>query len=318
MDPINSENEEVEVEVEVEQDDNKQQEPAAEAERTTEASAEEDHEESSTNADDEVEQYSKKVQKRISKLTHKLREAERREQAAIQYAQGVQEQLGQQSNQLQNQVRTKDEALFTQYVKNIDGQLEIAKENYKKAHDVGDVDALMEAQTDLSRYSVEKENLKRVATKRKRSAQQQRPQQQQQQMQQQVPPQTQQAPQAPAPVDEKAQEWAESNEWFGKDEVMTYAAFGIHKKLLEEGVDPTSDLYYNRLNSELKTNFPTKLGNTNIESDAPPKHQQVAGASRTGKATNRGNKVKLTPSEVSIANKLGVPLEQYAKYKKTA
>jgi hypothetical protein len=187
----------------------------------------------------------------------------------------------------------------------------IAKENYKRAHAEGDVDLMMEAQSELAKYSVEMENLRRVAAKRTRQQaqnveRQQRPQQIQQLMYQ------QQAAKQPE-VDEKAQAWAEENDWFGKDEVMTYAAFGIHRKLVEEGVDTTSDLYYNRLNSELKSNFPKKFSSS--DSRTMP-HQQVAGASRTGRASGSDNKIKLTRSQVDIANRLGVPLSEYAKFLK--
>ena len=260
--------------------------------------------------EEEVEQYSKSVQKRIAKLTGRMREAERREQAALQYAQGLQHEIHQ-NKSLQSQVQNKDEALFGQYSKNVESNLAIAKENYKRAHESGDVDALVEAQQEISRFSVEQENLKRVAVKRKRAADVQSANQLQQQQQQQQQMQFQQAQQQPQ-VDEKAEEWAENNEWFGNDQAMTYAAFGIHRKLLEEGVDPKSDLYYNRLDKELKGTFPTKLGNANTESLTTK--QTVASANRSS-SKGRSTKVKLTQSEIAIANKLGVPLEQYAKYK---
>lgn len=285
-----------------------------EDETKVEAKTEDDKtvaEKKETEHKNEVEQYGKNVKKRIDKLTYQVREAERREQAAIQYAQGLQKEI-EQKNHLQNQVQTKDDALFGQYSQNVDTNLEVAKENYKRAHESGDVDALIEAQQVISRLSVEKENLRRVAAKRKRAAeiakQQSHPQfQQQGAPQQQQPQQVQQQ----APVDPKAEEWAEKNEWFGNDEAMTFAAFGIHRKLLTEGVDPSSDLYYNKLDEELKATFPSKLGNTNTPSH---KRQTVAGANRSS-GNGRSNKVQLSQSEIAIANKLGVPLERYAKYK---
>lgn len=248
--------------------------------------------------DDELREYGDGVQKRIDKLTYKYREAERREQAALDYARGVQAQLDQQKQQNQEQ----DQTLFTEYTNRIDTQLEQAKAQYKAAFDSGDPEALAEANAQLARLSVEQENLRRVKTQRERAAQQPVPQQEYQQPQQ---------PQAPARPDPRAEEWAEKNSWFGEDEAMTYAAFGIHRNLVErERVDPSSDAYYTELDKRMRESFPHKFQ----QSNRPV--QTVASASRGNAKQGGRNKVKLSPSEIAIANRLGVPLEEYAKYVK--
>ena len=248
--------------------------------------------------DDELREYGDGVQKRIDKLTYKYREAERREQAALEYARGVQAQLDAQKQQNQQQ----DQTLFTEYTNRIDTQLEQAKAQYKAAFDSGDPDALAEANAHLARLSVEQENLRRVKTQRERAAEQPVSQQQYQQPQQ---------PQAPARPDPRAEEWAEKNSWFGEDEAMTYAAFGIHRNLVErERVDPSSDAYYTELDKRMREAFPHKFQ----QSNRPV--QTVASASRGNAKQGGRNKVKLSPSEIAIANRLGVPLEEYAKYVK--
>ena len=133
-----------------------------------------------------------------------------------------------------------------------------------------------------------------------------------QQTQQPAPVQPQQPQQQPDP---KAEDWAKNNEWFGQDEAMTYAAFGIHKKLIEEeGFDPRTDEYYTELDKRMETEFPHKLGTNGNGSRRPA--QNVASVTRTAKGTGRKRRVKLSSSQVAMANKLGVPLEEYAKYVK--
>ena len=178
--------------------------------------------------DDELKAYGEGVQKRIDKLTYKFREAERREKAAIEYAQGVQAKLDEQKTQLDQ----REKSLFQEYTSRVESELEQAKVRYKEAIATDDADAIVVANQELARLSVEQENLRRV--KAQREGQQPAPQQQVQQAPQQQAPQQQAAP------DPHATAWAEKNEWFGKDNVMTYAAMGIHRDLVEvEGVDPT-------------------------------------------------------------------------------
>ena len=247
--------------------------------------------------DDELREYGDGVKKRIDKLTYKYREAERREQAALEYAQAVQAQLEEQKRL----GKTQDATLFNEYVTRIDTQLDQAKAQYKAAFDSGDPEAIAEANQVLARLAVEQENLRRVKTRREQEAA--RPQAAYQQ-----PQPT--APQAPARPDPKAEEWAEKNSWFGSDEAMTYAAFGIHRNLVErEGVDPSSDSYYAELDKRMRDAFPHKFKSSNRPVQA------VASATRSG-AKQSARKVKLSPSQIAIANRLGVPLEEYAKYVK--
>ena len=251
--------------------------------------------------DDELKEYGDGVQKRIDKLTYKYREAERREQAAIEYAQGVQAQLQQHQHQADTQLKQQDATLFNEYDNRVGSELEQAKTAYKAAFDSGDPDAIVEANQELSRLSVEQENLKRVRIRREQAAQQQPV----------MPPPVQYAPQqqaAPPQPDPKAEGWAEKNEWFGKDEAMTYAAFGIHRNLVEqEGIDPTTDTYYTELDKRVHEAFPHKFQSSNRPV------QTVASAQRSS-AKQGTRKVKLSQSQVAIANRLGVPLEEYAKY----
>ena len=251
----------------------------------------------------EHEEYSEKVNKRISKLVGKLRESERREDAALKYAQGLkgkQEQLEHQLTNLnQNYISTAETASTS--------QLEEAKLKLKKAIEEGDVSAQADAQAILARASLD-------AEKTKIQKEQLEAQAKQFQQQKEVPVNQvydkQPAPPPPAP---KAQARAEKNEWFGKDEAMTYTAFAIHRKLVEqEGYDPKSDDYYGEIDRQIKEQFSHKF---EAEKSKKTVDQTVAPAvksvSKHGKRT-----VRLTPSQVAIAKKLGVPLEEYAKYVK--
>ncbi len=250
--------------------------------------------------DEELKEYGDGVQKRIDKLTYKYREAERREQAALEYAQGVQAQLQQHQHQSEAQLKQQDATLFNEYGNRVDSELEQAKSAYKTAFDSGDPEAIVDANQDLSRLSVEQENLRRVKVRRDQAAQ----------APQMMPPPVQYPPQQASPPqpDPKAEGWAEKNEWFGKDDAMTYAAFGIHRNLVEqEGIDPTSDSYYTELDKRVHEAFPHKFPSSNRPV------QTVASAQRSS-AKQGTRKVKLSQSQVAIANRLGVPLEEYAKY----
>ena len=243
----------------------------------------------------EVEDYSKKVQSRIDKLTKKLRESERREVAAIQYAQGVQ---GEISN-LQKKTTGVDTAYIEEFGERVKAQTEEAKKALKVALDTGDIDKQVDAQSRLSRLAIENERYEATRAKREQLAKAPPP-----------PPKQFQTPQMPPPQpDPKAEEWAENNEWFGKDEPMTLTSFSIHRKLVEKGLDPTSDEYYNEIDKQMKENFPHKFG----QQVSPT--QTVASANRGGPIRRKGT-VRLTPSQVAISKKLGVPLSEYAKYVK--
>ena len=260
-----------------------------------------------TASSEEMDDYGHKVQSRIDKLTKRLREAERREQAAVQYAQGVQKEAQTQAAR-SNQI---DTGYVTEFADRVEAQMAQAKNELKQAMDLGDVDKQVEAQAKISRLSIEEERAASHKAQRERL---------QQEMQAQgVDPNQPQMPQQPMPrqpapprqPDPKAKDWAEKNEWFGTDEPMTLTSFSIHRKLMEEGFDPQSDSYYSEVDKRMRDTFPHKF-----EQQVSPS-QTVASANR-GAAPARARKgsVRLTPSQVAIAKKLGVPLSEYAKYVK--
>jgi hypothetical protein len=249
----------------------------------------------------EVEDYGKKVQSRIDKLTKNLREAQRREAAAIQYAQGVQNQ----AKELQSRVGNLDRGYVLEYGNRVKAETEDAKKKLKEAMDAGDIDAQVAANQDLARLAIESERHKATEAKRARPQAAEGGQQVQQQQPQYAPPPRQ----APPPPDPKAEEWASKNEWFGQDEPMTLTSFSIHRKLVEKGLDPTSDEYYSEIDKQMKETFPHKF-----EQQVSPT-QTVASVNRGGPVRRKGT-VRLTPSQVAISKKLGVPLHEYAKYVK--
>lgn len=255
----------------------------------------------------EHEEYSAKVKKRIEKMTAKLREAERREQAALEYAKQVQ------ANLQQMQVRTQalDQGYLTEAKGRIESQISIAEANLQDAVERGDGKAVVEAQKFLSQLMIQQDQFQRAAA--------QRPQQVQQPVQQPIQQAAYQQPVYQQPVqqqrgpDPKAEKWAEENEWFGEDPVMTNGAYAIHAQLEQEGFDLSSDEYYDELNRRIRKEFPHKFRkpqvNTNV--DAPG----IAPATRGTPVSQNGRRtIKLTPSEVAMAKRIGVPLEEYAKY----
>ena len=259
-----------------------------------------------TASSEEMDDYGHKVQSRIDKLTKKLREAERREQAAVQYAQGVQKEAQTQAAR-SNQI---DTGYVTEFADRVEAQMAQAKNELKQAMDLGDVDKQVEAQAKISRLSIEEERAASHKAQRERL---------QQEMQAQgVDPNQPQMPQQPMPrqpapprqPDPKAKDWAEKNEWFGTDEPMTLTSFSIHRKLMEEGFDPQSDSYYSEVDKRMRDTFPHKFGQQVSPS------QTVASANRAAPGKARKGSVRLTPSQVAIAKKLGVPLSEYAKYVK--
>jgi len=269
---------------------------------TEETESEEKEEVVNSEQQEEIEDYSEGVKKRINKLTYKVRESERREQAAIEYAQSVQEEL----NKTKNKLSKTDKNLYDEYSTRVTSELNSVQERYKKAYESGDTDALLEAQKELAKLAVEEESLKRVKPQAEKKV---TPDEQQVAPKWTQPAQQQQ--QAPQP-DPKAKAWADKNEWFGDDLAMTTAAFAFHRQLTEgEGYDPTSDEYYKEVDKRLAEAFPHKLGNTQKEVK-----ETVAGSSK-GVGTTRARSrrtIKLTPSQVAIAKRLGVPLEEYAKH----
>ena len=255
---------------------------------------------------DEVEDYGKKVQSRIDKLTKKAREAERREQAAVEYARGVQAE----STQLRQRVENSDIGYVTEFGDRVEAQMAQAKKELKDAMDLGDVEKQVDVQAKLGRLVIEEERAASHKAQRERLRQEMESRgvdpRQPQMPQYQQPQQQQRAPSRPDP---KAEAWADKNEWFGQDEPMTLTSFSIHRKLVEEGFDPKSDSYYSEIDNRMKETFPHKF-----EQQVSPT-QRVASASRGGPIRRKGT-VRLTPSQVAISKKLGVPLSEYAKYVK--
>ena len=258
-----------------------------------------------TASSDEMDDYGKKVQSRIDKLTKRLRETERREQAAIQYAQGVQaaaSKIKQQADQINS-------GYMAEFGDRVASQMAEAKKALKEAMDLGDTEKQVEVQAQISRLALEEERVASQKAQRERLAQEMQARgvdPNQPQMPAYQPPR----PQTPPPPDPKAVEWAENNKWFGEDEPMTLTSFSIHRKLMEEGFDPQSDSYYNEVDKRMKDTFPHKF-----EKQVSPT-QAVASANRGGQPARRKGTVRLTPSQVAIAKKLGVPLSEYAKYVK--
>ena len=241
------------------------------------------------------------TQKRIDRLTKKMREAERQREEALKYAQGVQAE----AQQLKQRMDTLDNSYVQEYSSRVETQMATAEQELARSIEIGDTNGVVEAQRKITKLAIENDRAQQAKVQQERYAQQAQAQQQQQVQQ----PMPQQQPRRPDP---KAESWAQRNEWFGSDEAMTYAAFGIHKKLVEdEGFDPTSDDYYTELDKRMSGEFPHKL---NGGSKRPA--QTVASVSRSTSGRSSGKKVRLTPSQVAIAKKLGVPLEEYAKHVK--
>jgi len=254
---------------------------------------------------DELENYSDSVKKRISKLTSKFREEERQRQAAIEYAEAVKKQ----NEELQSQLNKLDTTYVGEFDTRVQSQSLAAKEAYRKAVEENDVDAMYEAQQNISRIALEEARLSQIKAQREEQAKvaQASPQTEQPQAQQ---------PQAQPKPDPKAEQWAEKNTWFGQDQTMTYAAFGLHKQLIEdEGFDPNSDEYYNELDNRIRSEFPHKFQEAQKKSNSP--RVASAGATASKSSSPKGRRtVKLTASQIAIAKRLNVPLEEYAKYVK--
>jgi hypothetical protein len=261
--------------------------------------------------EEELDQYSEGVQKRINKLTARLRETQRREQAALEYAKQVQAR----AQELEQQYVRTDEERLVEAKSRVETQAVALKQIIRKAREEGDIDTETEAQQRLTALTMEQGQLDSA------TAQRQAYLQQQQYAAQQAAYQAQQAqqPAQPQQVDPRVEEWAEKNKWYGRDNVMTHAAWGIHRQLIQvEGFDPSSDEYYDELDKRIRDAFPQKFGDGGASTQSRARNvQTVAPASRSSGINNTARRtVKLTPSQVAIAKKLGVPLEEYAKYVK--
>ena len=255
--------------------------------------------------EDELESYSKGVQNRIKKLTEKYRQEERDKAEAVRLSQ----QLIEENKKLKTRVQSLDSGYLNEYGNRLESQSLSAKQMYKEAHESGDTDKMIEAQELISKLAVEKQRYESAKTK----ADQQTKVQVQKQEPAAKPVAQQQQP--AAKPDPRAEDWATKNEWFGQDRVMTTAAFAIHQQLIEEeGFDPQSDEYYSEIDSRIRSEFPHKFEAAKKTGGG----SQVASAnSSASRSTKQGRRsVKLSHSQVAIAKKLGVPLEEYAKYVK--
>ena len=252
--------------------------------------------------DDKLEEYSKGVQSRIAKLTRKMREAERREQAAIEYAKGVEESR----KALESKFKKTDADYVKKFESSISTGMEAAQKELAAAIESGDSKAQVEANKRIATLAFENAKLEQAkAAQEVQTEQPKAPTLQQ--------PQTQNLPDTSDPInpDPKAEAWAAKNSWFGTDRAMTYTAFEIHKDLTEkEGFDPKSDEYYAEVDKRIRVDFPHKFG-TNDNKQSTATVQTVASANRSVKPGRKT--VRLTSSQVAIAKKLGVPLEEYAK-----
>ena len=252
-------------------------------------------------SDDQFQRADTATQKRIDRLTKKMREAERRENEAVNYAKKVQEE----SNGLKQRFQQLDTNYVAEYSTRVQNQMEQAEKELARAMEMGDTQAAVAANKTMISLTSQNERAQQA-----QQAQERQRQQVVQQPQMQQAPSQQAAPQVKRP-DPKAEEWANRNDWFGQDDAKTFAAFGIHKRLVEdEGFDPTSNDYYNELDRRISDTFG---GSSRTASKRAV--QTVAGVSRNSSGRS-GKKVRLTPSQVAIAKKLGVPLEAYAKYVK--
>jgi hypothetical protein len=265
------------------------------------------------NPDEEHLEYSKKVKRRIDKLTKKAREMERQQAAAVDYARNIQAE----NNQLRTRVQDLDQGYVAEYGDRIATQSDSLSRDLETAIATNDTSAQVALNKKLYQLAIEEERVRSAKQQQAQQQQYQQQQYQQQQYQQQQYQQRarQQQQQVPVRADPKALTWAQRNSWFGEDDAMTFAAFGIHKTLVEEeGFDTESPEYYDEIDNRIKIAFPHRFNGSQSSTEVRRPQQAVASATRSGSSGRKT--VRLSPSEVAIAKKLGVPLEQYAKYKR--
>ena len=268
-----------------------------EAVEKTEEKPQEISEEKSEKKDEELNEYSKNVQKRINQITDRYRKEQRDKEEAVRLA----ETLKSENEKLQTQISNLDKGYITEYGTRIESQLASASEALKKALEVNDAEAIVKANQAIAKATIEQER-HRLAKERQESQPEVKPQEQ-----------TQPQAQPEAQVDPKAKAWAEENPWFGENEEMTMLAMGLDKKLKQEGFDPRSDEYYTEINKRIRKRFPEEF-----EEEKTSSANRVAPADSTAsRSSNKGRRtVKLSPSQVAMAKRLNVPLEEYAKYVK--
>jgi len=254
---------------------------------------------------EDLSSFSDAVQKRIDKLTRKMREAERREHAALDYAQGLQKKY----TDAQKKYQEIDDSYIKQYDARIDAEKDTVKKKLKEAIESQDAEAIISANEELSKLIVDKERARlSIATKERTKKDTEQNEKEAQNVEQ-----NQQVDRRAVAPSAKAKKWAEDNTWFGSDEYMTNTAFQVHEKLQSEGFDLDSDEYYNEVNKQMKDIYPHKFAEDKQEQRKPVQTVASANRGKTGRRT-----VRLTKSQVAIAKKLGVPLEEYAKYVKEA
>ena len=253
---------------------------------------------------DDLSEISDSVQKRIDKLTRRYREAERREQAAVEFAKGLQKKY----TDYEKKFDTADNNYLKEFDARVDAQREQVKIKLKAAIEANDPNKIMEANDELTQLAVQKEKAKLQMADRETRAKQL-----EEQRKFEVEEAKTQKDNVVIPKpSEKAKDWATKNTWFGDDKIMTQAAFSIHEELVGSGVEVESDEYYNEINKRMKGYFPHKFV---VEQEQRKPVQTVASAGRKQEGRRT---VRLTKSQVAIAKKLGVPLEEYAKYVKEA
>ena len=267
------------------------------------AAEEPEKEEATDKPTEELEEYSDSVKRRISKLTNRFREEERQRQAAVEYAESVKKQ----NEELKSRLNKLDESYVGEFGNRVESDVIAAKEAYRKAYEDGDSDAMFDAQQKISQLALEQARY--AEAKRRNEERVAAPQEEQQALQQPV------QQQAPAKPDVKAEDWASKNEWFGQDQTMTYAAFGLHRQLVEdEEFDPTTDEYYTELDKRIRTEFPHKF--REAKRDSGPRVASAESTASKSSSPKGRRTVKLTPSQIAIAKRLNVPLEEYAKHVK--
>jgi len=276
----------------------------ASTEDKIEVVTEEEPQEGAKSDESELDSYSKGVQSRIKKLTEKYRQEERDKAEAVRLSQ----QLIEENKKLKTRVKSLDTGYLNEYSNRLESQSITAKQMYKEAYEAGDSDKIVEAQELISKIAVEKQRYESVKSKVAQEAKVQT-------QKQEPTPRPQAAPQPQAKPDPRAQNWADKNTWFGEDRIMTSAAFTIHQQLVEEeGFDPQTDEYYTEVDSRIRNEFPHKFQTAKKSGGA----QVAAAGSSASRSTAKSGRrsVKLSHSQVAIAKKLGVPLEEYAKFVK--
>ena len=251
---------------------------------------------------DELKEYSEGVQRRIAKLTRKMREAERQKEEALAYAQSVKNT----NAEMEGRLSKIDSSYVSEFENRVKTSMAAAKLALKNAIESQDVEAQIAAQQQLAALTMDEARLNSIKV-----ANENKPKAEEKQVNI-IPQQQYVAPQQQA--DPKAEDWASKNTWFGNDSAMTYTAFDIHKKLVEvEGFDPKSDEYYAEVDKRIRLEFPHKFDKVEETSTERAKPAQTVASAKRSASTGRKKTVKLTPSQVAIAKRLGVPLEEYAK-----